>query len=101
MGPFDGTVLLALTPNAFDYWNDAPERGAGEHRVPSVGRAQAVAFTMDRGRVVVVSEADVFQVPEGGAEDPGGTLGKGLAFGGANNKQFALNTLRWLGRVLP
>ena len=101
VGPFDGTVLLALTPNAFDYWKDAPERGAGEHRVPAVGRAQGVAFKLDQGRVVVVSESDVFQVPEGGAEDPGGTLGKGLAFGGAQNKQFALNTLRWLSRVLP
>lgn len=101
VGPFDGTVLLSLTPNAFDYWKDAPERGAGEHRVPAIGRAQGVAFKLDQGRVVVVSEADVFQVPEGGPEDPGGTLGKGLAFGAAQNKQFALNTLRWLSRVLP
>lgn len=101
VGPFDGTVLLALTPNAFDYWKDAPERGAGEHRVPAVGRAQAVAFKMDTGRVVVASESGAFQVPDGGAEDPGGTLGKGLAFGAAHNKQFALNTLRWLSRVLP
>ncbi|HUR91291.1 MAG TPA: hypothetical protein VMY38_01310 [Gemmatimonadaceae bacterium] len=101
VGPFDGTVLLALSPNAFDYWKDAPERGAGEHRVPAIGRARGVAFKLDQGRVVVVSEADMFQVPEGGAEDPGGTLGKGLAFGGAHNKQFALNTLRWLSRVLP
>ena len=101
VGPFDGTVLLALTPNAFDYWKDAPERGGGEHRVPAVGRAQAVAFKMDQGRVVVVSESGALQVLEGGAEDPAGTLGKGLAFGGAHNKQFALNTVRWLSRVLP
>lgn len=101
VGPFDGTVLLALTPNAFDYWKDAPERGAGEHRVPAVGRAQGVAFKMDQGRVVVLSESGALQVLEGGTEDPGGTLGKGLAFSGAQNKQFALNTMRWLGRVLP
>ena len=101
VGPFDGTVLLALTPNAFDYWKDAPERGAGEHRVPAVGRAQAVAFKMDQGRVVVVSESGAFQVLEGGTEDPAGALGKGLAFGAAHNKQFLLNTVRWLGRVLP
>lgn len=101
VGPFDGTALLALSPDAFDYWKDAPERGGAEHRVPAVGRAQAVAFKLDQGRVVVASESGAFQVPEGGAEDPGNALGKGLAFKGAHNQQFVLNTLRWLGRVLP
>lgn len=101
VGPFDGSVLLALSSDAFDYWKDAPERGAGQHRVPAVGRAQAVAFKLDQGRVVVVSETDAFIVPEGGAEDPGNALGKGLAFKGAHNQQFVLNTVRWLGRVLP
>ncbi len=101
VGPFDGTALLALSPDAFDYWKDAPERGAGEHRVPALGRAQAVAFKLDQGRVVVVSESGAFQVPAGGAEDPDGKLGKGLAFTGAHNQQFVLNTVRWLGRVLP
>jgi hypothetical protein len=101
VGPFDGSVLLALSPDAFDYWKDAPERGGAEHRVPAVGRAQAVAFKLDEGRVVVASESGAFQVPAGGAEDPGNTLGKGLAFKGAHNQQFVLNTLRWLGRVLP
>ncbi len=101
VGPFDGTALLALSPDAFDYWKDAPERGAAEHRVPAVGRAQAVAFKLDQGRVVVASESGAFQVPEGGAEDPGNALGKGLAFKGAHNQQFVLNTVRWLGRVLP
>lgn len=100
VGPFDGTVLLSLTPNAFDYWKDAPELGGAEHRVPAVGRAQAVAFEMGEGRVVVASESDAFLVPAGGAEDPGNALGKGLAFKGAQNQQFVLNTIRWLGRVL-
>ncbi|MDQ3516589.1 MAG: hypothetical protein M3403_07440 [Gemmatimonadota bacterium] len=101
VGPFDRTALLALLSNALDYWKDAPERGAGEHRVPAVGRAQAVAFAMDQGRVVVASESGAFQVPAGGAEDPGDALGKGLAFKGAHNQQFVLNTVRWLARVLP
>lgn len=59
------------------------------------------AFEMDRGRVVVASELGAFVVPAGGPEDPGNALGKGLAFKGAHNQQFVLNTLRWLGRVLP
>jgi hypothetical protein len=101
VGPFDGSVLLALSPDAFDYWKDAPERGGAEHRVPAVGRAQAVAFKLDQGRVVVASESGAFEVPAGGAEDPGDALGKGLAFKGAQNQQFVLNTIRWLGRVLP
>lgn len=101
VGPFDGTALLVLTQNAFDYWKDAPDLGGAEHRVPAIGRAQAVAFEMDRGRVVVASESGAFQVPAGGAEDPGDVLGKGLAFKDAQNQQFVLNTVRWLGRVLP
>ncbi|MGK2935613.1 MAG: hypothetical protein ACSLFE_10280 [Gemmatimonadaceae bacterium] len=101
VGPFDGSVLLALSSDAFDYWKDAADRGGAEHRVPAVGRAQAVAFKFDQGRVVVASESGAFQVPAGGAEDPDNTLGKGLAFKGAHNQQFVLNTLRWLGRVLP
>lgn len=101
VGPFDGTALLALSSDAFDYWKDAAERGGAEHRVPAVGRAQAVAFKLDQGRVVVASESGAFQVPAGGAEDPGDALGKGLAFKGAHNQQFVLNTVRWLGRVLP
>lgn len=101
VGPFDGTALLALSSDAFDYWKDAAERGAGEHRVPAVGRSQAVAFKMDQGRVVVASESGAFQVPDGGEEDPGNALGKGLAFTGADNQKFVLNTVRWLGRVLP
>jgi hypothetical protein len=101
VGPFDGTALLPLSSDAFDYWKDAAERGGAEHRVPAVGRAQAVAFKLDQGRVVVASESGAFQVPAGGAEDPGDDLGKGLAFKGAHNQQFVLNTVRWLARVLP
>ncbi|CAN5636551.1 hypothetical protein BH23GEM1_BH23GEM1_09720 [soil metagenome] len=100
VGPFDGTTLLTLTSDAFDYWKDAPATGGAEHRVPAVGRGQAVAFEMDRGRVVVASELDAFLVPPGGAEDPGGALGKGLAVKGAHNQQFVLNTVRWLTRIL-
>jgi hypothetical protein len=101
VGPFDGTALLALSPDAFDYWKDAAERGGAEHRVPAVGRARAVAFKLDQGRVVVASESGAFMVPEGGAEDPDGRLGKGLAFTGAQNQQFVVNTVRWLSGALP
>ncbi len=100
-GPLGSTPLLLLSPDSFDYWKDPPERGGAEHRVSAAGRSQAVAFSLDKGRVVVVSEFSPFQARWGGSGDPEGKIGAGMAYAGAQDQQFVTNIVRWLGRVLP
>lgn len=100
-GPLGSTPLLLLSPESFDYWKDPPERGGQEHRVSARDRAQAVALTLGRGRVVVVAEFTPFQARWGGSGDPQGTLGAGMAYAGADDQQFVTNVVRWLVGVLP
>jgi hypothetical protein len=101
VGPVGATPLLLLSPDAFDYWKDPPERGGQEHRVPAAGRAQATAFSLDRGRVVVVAEYTPFQARWTTYREPPATYGAGMAYGGADDQQFVTNIMRWLARVLP
>jgi hypothetical protein len=65
----------------------------------AAGRAQAIAFTLGKGRVVMVGETTVFaaQLVPG----PGGVMRKvGMNSPGFDNRQFALNVLRWLAKGL-
>lgn len=100
VGPLDSCPLLLLSPDAFDYFKDPPERGGAAHRVTAAGRAQAVAFSLEKGRVAVVGEYTPFHASWGGRHDPDG-IGKGMAYPGADDQQFVLNTVRWLARILP
>jgi hypothetical protein len=54
---------------------DPPERGGAPHRVPAAGRAQAVAFPLDAGRVVVVAEFGPFVAGRADLGDPDGKIG--------------------------
>jgi hypothetical protein len=100
VGPVGSAPLLLLSAEAFDFWKDPPERGGAEHRVPAAGRAQAVAFPLDAGRVVVVSEFGPFTAAWGFPGDPDGKIGIGMAYAGADDRQFVVNTIRWLARVI-
>lgn len=100
VGPVDSTPLLLLSDDAIDYWRVPPERGGGEHRISAAGRAQAIAFRLGAGRVVVVAEYTVFQENRGAYLDPEG-LGKGMAYAGADDARFALNIVRWLAQSPP
>jgi hypothetical protein len=75
----------------------------GEAR-PAGGRAQGVAFTFGEGRVVILGEAGMLsaQILRG---PPAQALGKeeilmGMNKPGSDNRQFALNVMRWLSRLL-
>jgi hypothetical protein len=100
VGPVGSTPLLLLSADAFDYWKDPPERGGQVHRVPAGGREQATAFSLDRGRVVVVSEYTVFQARSTTYQEPPVTYAAGMAYPGADDQQFATNVMRWLAGVL-
>lgn len=66
------------------------------------GRAQGLAMTFGRGRVVVLGEAALFSahvitLPDG---DRPVTFKAGMNAPGNDNRQFALNVMHWLSRVL-
>jgi hypothetical protein len=101
VGPVGSSPLLLLSAEAVDFRQDPPERGGAPHRVPAAGRAQAVAFPLDAGRVVVVAEFGPFVAGRADLGDPDGKIGVGMSYAGADDRQFVVNTIRWLARVIP
>lgn len=92
-----GTVLLKLSPEAKDYDNRKQSKtGIGGR--PAGGNAQAVALEYGTGRIVVIGEAGMLtaQVVR--------TFFKKERFGfsrpGNDNRQFILNVMHWLTRLL-
>ena len=71
-------------------------KAAGLARLRARAR-QVIAFTLGKGRVVVAGEAAMFSAQLAG---PGGEFKMGMNRPGLDNRQFTLNTLRWLGRKL-
>ena len=61
----------------------------------AAGYAQAVALTHGKGRVVVLAEAAMASAQRDGDRRIG------MNAPGADNRQFVLNTLHWLTRLLP
>jgi hypothetical protein len=72
--------------------------------VPAVGRYQGLAFTFGRGRVVVLGEGALFgaQLWVGWEAARAGkdVLVLGMNRKGLDNRQFALNVVHWLTKVL-
>jgi hypothetical protein len=99
-GPAGSVSLLRLSPTAVDWIpsstrapsNTAPRAQVRDFnpcpscdQVSSAGRSQGIAFVFGRGRVVVIGEMGAlvdYSVP------------------GMQNRQFALNIVRWLSREL-
>jgi hypothetical protein len=87
-GPADAIPLLRLSDGAYDW--------ESRHiRFPAKGHLQALALNFGRGRVVVAGEAALFSAQT----DP---LGMKFGMNRADNddRQFLLNLLHWLSRVL-
>jgi len=76
IGPKDFTPFLTLSASALDLVEN------GE-RMPAGGRAQGIAGLFGEGRVVVLGEAMMF-------------MEAGLTRSDYDNRQLALNTVRWL-----
>jgi hypothetical protein len=100
-GPAGSVSLLRLSPTAVDWIpsrtprrpsNTTPQTQARDFnpcpscdQVSSAGHSQGIAFVFGRGRVVVIGEMGAlvdYSVP------------------GMQNRQFALNVVRWLAREL-
>ena len=91
-GPKGSTAFLKLGDTAVD--RIPPSR----EKVSAAGRAQGLALQFGKGRVVVLGEAGVLsaQVIKRPGREP---FRFGMTFSGSDNRQLALNIMRWLAGV--
>jgi hypothetical protein len=100
LGPEGSAVILALTDAAVDVrvgYGEAPNAPPSA-RQSAKGHAQGVAFEFGKGRVVVYGEAAMLTAQLAGSR--GRQLKMGMNYPGTGNRQFALNTMHWLTRLL-
>lgn len=90
-GPEDSSLILRLGETAQDSPNHEQK-----NMVPATGRAQALAFKVGKGRVVVHGEAAMLSAQIAGQEK----FKMGMNFAGYDNKQYALNLMHWLSGLL-
>ena len=98
-GPPGATSLLTLGPRAVDLLvrlGEPLDHVRPEKRRPAGGRSQGLAFTFGRGRVVVLAEAAMLTAQLAGPR----RIPIGMNEPGNDDRQFALNVMRWLGGAL-
>lgn len=110
--PEGAAILLKLSPTAYEAATradaqaalDAALQGGGSvGPAKSVsGRAQGLAFTFGRGRVVILGEAGLFSAQVVRFEQAGQQqeIKMGMNVEGNDDRQFALNVLHWLSGLL-
>jgi hypothetical protein len=111
--PAGATAILPLGPDTWEAPTRAalqqilaeaagqadPARFTTTRAVRVAGRAQGLAMTFGRGRVVMLGEAAMMSAQVTGAA--GGRQGRmGMNVPGSDDKQFALNVLHWLSGVI-
>lgn len=99
IGPPGAASLLTLSGEAEDLLirlGESTRDVPAEKRRPAAGRSQGLAFTLGRGRVVVLGEAAMLSAQLAG---PAG-FPMGMNVPGSDDRQFALNVLRWLTGAL-
>jgi len=98
--PAGADALLRLSPTA----GESPTREdlASLRGVSAAGRAQGIAMPFGRGRLVMLGEAAMMsaQLAAGAADQYGAPFKMGMNHPGSDDKQFALNVVRWLSRAL-
>lgn len=90
-GPDGSVVLLKLSDTAVEIEN----LQRSQKPQSAKGRAQAVAFSCGNGRVVVLGESGIYTACILSAEGMKPSK-MGMNFPGTDNRQFALNVIRWL-----
>ena len=88
-----GSELLLLPAGTLERIPRTREELATAPPDPPAGRAQAVAFELGKGRVVVCGEAAMLTAQ---IDDRGERFGMNVA--GLDNRQFVLNVMHWLSR---
>ena len=98
-GPPGAVSLLTLSPAAEDlliHLGESAKNVPAEKHRPAGGRSQGLAFTLGRGRVVVLGEAAMLTAQVAGPQ----AFKMGMNAPGNDDRQFALNVLHWLTRAL-
>jgi S1-C subfamily serine protease len=90
-GPPGSVPILKLSRSAADQ----PRPGIPGRNASAAGRAQGLAFTLGRGRVVVLGEAAMLSAQVNGRR--GAPMGMNVP--GTDNRQFALNLMHWLSGI--
>jgi hypothetical protein len=90
-GPEESFSILKLSDTA----QDAPDRES-KSLVSAAGRAQALAFKVGKGRVVIHGEAAMLSAQIAGPDKHK----MGMNVDGYDNKQYTLNLMHWLSGVL-
>jgi S1-C subfamily serine protease len=90
-GPAGSVALLKLASSAADL----PRPAVPGRNGSAAGRAQGLAFTLGRGRVVILGEAAMLSAQVNGRM--GAPMGMNVP--GTDNRQFALNVMHWLSGV--
>jgi hypothetical protein len=90
-GPDGSTALLKLGDSAIDRLP-----AEGNKQVPANGRAQGVALTLGKGRVVILGEASQLSAQTVGPQK----RPMGMNAPGSDNRQWALNIMHWLSGLL-
>ena len=90
-GPDGSLGILKLSETA----QDSPDHEQ-KNMVSAAGRAQALAFKVGKGRVVVQGEAAMLSAQVTGIEK----FKMGMNYEGYDNKQYALNLMHWLSGLL-
>src|SRR6185295_11570731 len=100
-GPAGSVSFLKLADTAKDIFpadrkpSESGEAAPDPRQVPAVGRAQGVALSIGKGRVVVLGEAAMLTAQ---------VASRGFPFGmnvsGFDNRQLALNIMHWLSGLL-
>ena len=104
VGPPDAVQLLRLSPTALAYKAFPRLEKVGENTrvhvgygdpTSAAGQAQGLAFSVGKGRVVVLGEAGMLTAQ---IDPTGQAFGMGLP--GTDDKQFVLNVAHWLSHLL-
>jgi len=92
----------AATPddlNAEDAAARSPSTQFGSRSTSLAGRAQGLAMTVGRGKMVVLGEAAMLSAQLASFPD-GSVVKMGMNVPGNDNRQFALNALHWLSGLI-
>jgi hypothetical protein len=105
LGPPAAVPSMALSDGALERPPTVPqvEKDGDDVRVsmvygdpaPATGRAQGIALELAEGRIVILGEAGMLRAQRGS----GGSR-VGMNVPGHDNRQLAINIMRWLSRVL-
>ncbi|HEV2801861.1 MAG TPA: hypothetical protein VGW12_15400 [Pyrinomonadaceae bacterium] len=89
-GSAESVAFMKLADTAKDAMPGTPEQTS------AAGRAQGLAFSFGKGRVVVLGEAGMLSAQLAGADKKP----FGMNRPGIDNRQLALNIMHWLSRLL-